>query len=70
MNIDPGQLNQLMNRIPFPIGKQQLVDLAKQHGANDQITGALNKLPDKTYNSPQDLQKELGGLGGLGKIGI
>ncbi|HLG76997.1 MAG TPA: DUF2795 domain-containing protein [Ktedonobacteraceae bacterium] len=70
MNIDPGQLNQLMSKIPFPIGKQQLVDLAKQHGANDQITGMLNKLPDKTYNSPQDLQKELGGLGGLGNIRI
>jgi len=68
MNFDPGQLNQLLSHIPFPIGKADLVRLAQQHGANDQIMGLLNHLPDKTFNSSQEVQDALGGLGDLGGL--
>ena len=66
MSFDPGQINQLLSQIPYPIGKAQLVQFAQQHGANDQIMGVINSLPDKTYNSQQELQDALGGLGNLG----
>jgi len=69
MNFDPGQMNQLVQSIPFPIGKNELVQFAQQHGANDQMTGILQKLPDKTFNSPQDIQGSLGNLGNLGNLG-
>jgi Protein of unknown function (DUF2795) len=69
MNFDPGQLTQLLSHVPFPIGKADLVRYAQQHGANDQITGLLDRLPDKTYNSSQEVQDALGGLGNLGNLG-
>jgi hypothetical protein len=66
INFDPGQLSQVLNQIPYPIGKDQLKQLAQQYGANEQITGLIDLLPDKTFNSVQDIQDSLGGLGNLG----
>ena len=66
MNFDPGQLTQLLSRVPYPIGKAQLVQFAQQHGANEQIIGLLQRLPEKTFNSSQEVQDSLGGLGNLG----
>ena len=68
MNFDPGQLNQLLSQIHYPIGKAQLIQFAQQHGANAQIIGLLGQLPDKTFNSQQEVQDSLGGLGNLGGI--
>ena len=51
MNFDLGQLTQLLDHVPYPIGKAQLVQFAQQHGANEQIMGMLDHLPDKTFNS-------------------
>jgi hypothetical protein len=73
MNFDLGQAKQLLDHVPYPVGKNQLVQFAQQHNANDQIMGVLNHLPDKTYNSSDDVQKELqnvqGNLGNLGNLG-
>lgn len=70
MVLDAGQLNQLLEKVPFPIGKADLVRTAQQHGANDQIIGLLNYLPDKTFNSSQEVQDALGGgLDNLGSLG-
>jgi uncharacterized protein DUF2795 len=69
MNFDAGLLNQLLDHIPFPISKADLVRTAQQRGANDQIMGLLNHLPDKTFNSSQEVQDSLGGLGNLGNLG-
>jgi len=68
MNIDLGKLNQLLSQVQFPISKANLIQSAQQHGANDQIIGQLQRLPDKTFNSPLDLQSKLGGLGNIGDL--
>ncbi len=69
MNFDLGQLTPLLDHVPYPIGKTQLVQFAQQHGANEQLMGILNQLPDKTFNSSQQVKDALGGLGGLGNLG-
>ena len=69
MNFDLGQVTQLLDHVPYPIGKAQLVQFAQQHGANEQIMGLLNHLPDKTFNSSQEVKDSLGGLGNLGNLG-
>jgi len=69
MNFDPGQLGQLLNQIPYPIDTAQLKQLAQQHGANAEIMSLIDRLPDKTFNSAQDIQDSFGGLGNLGDLG-
>ena len=64
MNIDPNMINQVLNKIPYPIGKDQLIQLARKQGVNDQVTGMLDKfLPNKTFNSAQDLQTLISNMG-------
>ena len=69
MNLDPGMINQIINMIPYPIGKAQLLQFAQEHNASPQIMTVLQMLPDKTYNSAQDLQNDLSNLGNLGNLG-
>lgn len=70
MNIDLGTLNPLLNQVHFPISKDNLIKSVEQKGASNQVVGLLQRLPDKTFNSPQDIQKELGGLGNIGNINL
>lgn len=69
MNLDLGQLPSLLEHIPYPLGKPQLVRFAQEQGANDQIMGILNQLPDKTFNSSEDVKDALGSLGNRGDLG-
>jgi len=66
MNIDPGVVNRVLGALPYPISKANLIQLARQYGANDQIVSVLERLPDKTFNSPQEIQETLGNLGNPG----
>ncbi len=68
MNFNLEQAMQLLDHVPYPIGKAQLVQFAQQHGANEQIMGLLNLLPDKTFYSSQEVKDMLGGLPGLGNF--
>jgi hypothetical protein len=63
-------LDQVLNKIPYPISKDDLVQKAGQIGLPDQFKGLLDKLPNQTFNSPDDLKKAVGGMGGIAsKIG-
>lgn len=63
MNIDTTMVNQILSKLPYPISKTQVIQMAQQQGANAQVMGVLQRLPDKTFNSSQDLENELKGLG-------
>ncbi len=63
MNFDPQMVNQLLDAVPYPVSKNNLVQMAQQIGANDQIISVLQRLPDKTFNSRQELQSVFEGQG-------
>jgi len=69
MNFDLGQIAQVLDHVPYPIGKSHLVQFAQQQGTNEQIMGMLEHLPDKTFNSSQEVKDALGGFGSLGNLG-
>lgn len=69
MNIDFGQIVQTFGSIKFPIGKADIIHIAQQHGANDQVVSMLDLLPNKTFNSMQDVQDTLSALGNFGNLG-
>ncbi len=70
MQSNPELLNKVLNALPYPLSTQSLIQQAHDHGASDEIVGMLGHLPNKTFNSAQDVQALLGGgdLGGLGKL--
>jgi mRNA-degrading endonuclease HigB of HigAB toxin-antitoxin module len=69
MSFDLGQVDQLLNHIPYPISKADFVQFAKEHGANDLVVSMLDRLPDKTFNSPDDIKNLFGNLKNIGNIG-
>ena len=69
MNIDPKMLDQALGMLPYPVGKQQLMQLAEQFNLSPQIVGLLNNLPDKQFNSADEIKSAMGGLGNLGNLG-
>jgi hypothetical protein len=71
MNFDITQVDQMVNKIPYPVSTSNLKQMAQQlGGGNPQITAVIDRLPEKTYNSSDelksDLQKNLGNLGNMG----
>jgi hypothetical protein len=58
--INPAQVEKCLNGIDFPCDKQEIVEFASQHGANDMVRDALNNLPDKNYESTTAVNKALG----------
>ncbi|GHO85568.1 DUF2795 domain-containing protein [Dictyobacter formicarum] len=70
MNINAGQIDQILNSLPYPISKDSLIQQARSRGVNDQIISMMEKLPDKTFNSADDLKSSLSGFGNLGGMKI
>ncbi len=62
MNINSPLVDQALNSLPYPIDKDKLVQVARQMGANDQIVSALDRLPNKTFNSSQEVKNQLGNI--------
>jgi hypothetical protein len=60
-----GQLDQVLSTLPYPIGKEQLVQRAQSAGANPQIVNAMQRLlPDRTFKSPEDIKSIIDKSGG------
>ncbi len=54
-SLKPDEIMKYAKGINFPATKQSLISGFKSNGAPQEIASALDKLPDRTYNSPQDL---------------
>ncbi len=73
-NLDFGQITQVLSSASFPITKDQLIQHARTFGANEQVLGMLNMVPDQVFDSQQEVldtikEKGIGGLGDLGGLG-
>lgn len=44
----------------YPAEKEKLVKNAQGKGAPNDVMDLIGKLPEKTYNSPIDITKEIG----------
>ncbi len=69
MNIDQGMITQALNSLSYPIGKKDLIKQAQQRNVPQQVVSMLERLPDKNFNSAQDIQNALSqtGVGNLFK---
>jgi hypothetical protein len=58
---NPIQVQKFLGGIDYPASKDDIVASAKQAGADDNVLGALQKLPDKTYDGPTDVSEAVAG---------
>ncbi len=59
--VKPDDIMKFAKGIKFPATKQELVSSFKNNNAPKEMLSVIEKLPDKTYNSPQDLVSGLTG---------
>jgi hypothetical protein len=57
--VSPDQIMKFAKGVKFPSSKKELVNSFKNNKAPKEIISVLDKLPDKNYNSPQDLLSAL-----------
>lgn len=66
-NISPNALNQGLRGIDFPADKQDLVQQARTNNADDALIRELQSMPDKQFNSMNDVTNSLGGKTDVGQ---
>jgi len=59
---NPIQIQKFLGGIDYPTDKETLLKTAKQHGADENVLEALNRLKASRFNSPNDVSEEIGKL--------
>jgi len=52
------QLQQYLRGVDYPADKQDMIDTARSNSAPDDFMSFMNRLPDKTYNRPTEVEQE------------
>ncbi len=58
--VNPVQIQKYLGGIDYPCSKQDLLKTAKSKGADQNVMDVINRLPDKQYQKPTDVTKEIG----------
>lgn len=59
-NISPIQVQRYVSRLKFPITKESLVEKVKESGADKSIISTLEKIPDQSFDSPEEVSNAIG----------
>jgi hypothetical protein len=60
--VDPAELQRFLNQATYPIHRRALAQLAQREGASEAVLDALSRLPERRYESPRDVSREIGNL--------
>lgn len=60
--VNPVQLQKHLKGVNYPASKQQLIDRAKQQGADEKAISALEQLPDQEFDTPTEVSQAVGAL--------
>lgn len=58
--VNPIQLQKHLKGINYPVSKEDLIDCAKQEGADEAVLSTLEQLPDQEYETPTEVSKAIG----------
>jgi hypothetical protein len=59
---DPTKVHEYLEGMNYPAEKQEIVDHAEEHGADDETRKFLHEIPDRKYEGPSDVSQELGNM--------
>jgi hypothetical protein len=58
---NPIQIQKFLKGVDYPVDRDMLVEHAKSQGADEDVLRQLEQLPDRTYEGPNAISKEIGG---------
>jgi hypothetical protein len=59
-NIDPTDIQQALSGMDYPASKEELIKHAQDNAADQEVMTFLERIDDGNYESPADVQAELG----------
>ncbi|WP_028812072.1 DUF2795 domain-containing protein [Streptomyces flavidovirens] len=60
MNVNPIEMQKSLGGVSYPASKKEILEKAEKNGARPEIKEALKALPEKEYDSPAAINKEVG----------
>lgn len=60
--VSAAEIQMYLKGINYPADKQKLVSTAKGNGATQNVMEFINRMPEKSYSSPIDVEKAFSGL--------
>ncbi|MFC8918872.1 DUF2795 domain-containing protein [Streptomyces sp. WAC05374] len=60
MAVNPIEMQKALGGVNYPASKEEIVDQASKHKAGQEVMQALKSLPEKQYESPAAINKEVG----------
>jgi uncharacterized protein DUF2795 len=58
---NPIQLQRYLSGVDYPAKRDDLVRAAEKNGADSDTLDVVRRLPDRTYDGPSGVSKEIGG---------
>jgi hypothetical protein len=59
--VSPIDIQKSLGGMDYPATKDQIIEHAQQHGADTEVLDALQKIPDREYEGPSGVSKEVFG---------
>lgn len=59
---NPVQIQKFLGGLDYPVGKQDVLAKAREKGADEKVLKALESIPDRQYDSPVSISREVGKL--------
>jgi hypothetical protein len=56
------KVQEILKMVNFPASKQDIINKAKEKGADNNIISMLGKLTDKQFQSPNDVMNEVNNI--------
>lgn len=56
----PIRIQKFLSGLDYPVGKQDILERARQKGADQDVMEALQKIPEQEYASPISVSREVG----------
>ncbi len=58
--VSVAQLQMYLKGIDYPANKQKLIQTAKSNNAPENVMSFLNRLPEREYRAPTEVEQEFG----------
>ncbi len=58
-NVNPIQLQKALEGMDYPASKEDLVKHAEGKGADEEVLSFLRNLPERNYETPADVNKQM-----------
>ncbi|MDQ3539905.1 MAG: DUF2795 domain-containing protein [Chloroflexota bacterium] len=62
--INPIELQKHLKGMSYPASKQDVIDKAKENGADQELQSMLENLSDDQFQTPADVNKAIGDING------